>query len=599
MNSEMLLTQFDRLIDTPDAIASLRQFILDLAVRGKLVKQDPHDEPAAELLERIRREKAQWLKEGKIRTPREMQVSADDSQLFQLPATWIWCCLSDVGAIVGGGTPPSGDLDNFEAGGSGIAWLTPADLGKHNSPYVSHGDRDLTEKGLRSSSAILIPKGSVLFTSRAPIGYTAIAANELSTNQGFKSVVPFIMECNLYIAVYFRAFGKTIDDKASGTTFREVSGRVVASLPFPLPPIAEQRRIVAKIEELLALCDRLEVERAEREDTRARLVAASHRALQKGVLPAPGLDEHFGPVARFFLQNIPRLVTSPMHVSEMRQTILNLAVRGMLVALDVEFSPTDLLETIKTERLQLRSTTSDLAKTAAEFDKLALEYRTVGTSKPPFISMRCACHFITKGTTPGPESLRRTGDIPFLKVYNIVNNALDFDYKPTFIPRSVHDNELRRSKVYPGDVLMNIVGPPLGKVAVVTNQYPEWNVNQAIAVFRPLSSFDSRFLMIALACQATIGGVLKETRGVVGQDNLSLEQVRSIRIPLLPLSHQQRVVLKVEELMSLCDRLETQLAAAATQGTELLEALLSSSLTDNNKAELDSDIRKQPALQSA
>lgn len=524
-----------------------------------------------------------WVKEGRIRSQKAVDTSIDDEWPFPIPVSWAWCRLSEVGAIIGGGTPPSGDPENFAPSGAGIAWITPADLGKHSDLYISHGARDLTRKGLQASSATVMPKGSVLFTSRAPIGYTGIAANEVSTNQGFKSVVPFIPACNLYIAVYFRAFGRWIDGKASGTTFREVSGRVVASLPIPLPPLSEQHRIVGKVEELMALCDRLEASQSERENRRDRLASASLHHLNNGA-NAEEFREH----AHFYLTHLPRLTTRTEQIKQLRQTILNLAVRGVLVTPDEEVSPTDLLEGIKTERLQLKSTSSDLAKTAAEFDKLALEYRKAETSKPSFISIRCACHFITKGTTPGPESLRRTGEIPFLKVYNIINNALDFDYKPTFIPRSVHDNELRRSKVYPGDVLMNIVGPPLGKVAVVTNQYPEWNVNQAIAVFRPLSAFDSRFLMIALCCRATIEGVLKETRGVVGQDNLSLEQVRNLRIPLWPLSHQRHLVSKVDELMALCDRLEAQLTTTSTEGRRLLEAILYEAL--NGRSATD-DVR--------
>jgi type I restriction enzyme S subunit len=128
--------------------------------------------------------------------------------------------------------------------------------------------------------------------------------------------------------------------------------------------------------------------------------------------------------------------------------------------------------------------------------------------------------------------------------------------------------------VRPGDVLMNIVGPPLGKVALVTDEYPEWNVNQAIAIFRPLPSFDSRFIMIVLSSSTTIAEVLKDTRGVVGQDNLSLEQVRGLRIPLLPITHQRRIVAKVDELTALSDQLETRLTTTRTDMRRLLDAVL-------------------------
>lgn len=349
MNPAQLLSHFDRISDAPDAVPRLRHFIFDLAVRGKLVGQNQKDEPASELLKRIQAEKVRLVKAREIRTPRELEASNEKDAPFPLPTGWAWCRLSEIGAIIGGGTPPSGDLDNFTDGGSEVAWLTPADLGKRAELYVSHGARDLTQQGLRSSSATLMPKGSVLFTSRAPIGYTAIAANEVSTNQGFKSVVPYILDCNLYIAVYFRAFAKWIDGKASGTTFREVSGKIVGNLPFPLPPLVEQHRIVAKVDELMALCDRLERAQAERESRRDQLAASSLHRLNNGA-DADAFREH----ARFYFNRLPRLTTRQEHIQQLRQTILNLAVRGKLVPQDPNDEPaSELLKRIQAEKARL------------------------------------------------------------------------------------------------------------------------------------------------------------------------------------------------------------------------------------------------------
>jgi len=280
-NAQFCLEHFPRLIMHPRQIPQLRQAILDLAVGGKLVGQELKGETGAELLKRIQKERRPLLKVGKAKRSRILNASVELKEPFRLPSNWIWCRLGEVGDIVGGGTPPSGDLDNFADGGTGIPWLTPADLGKHIRLYISHGTRDLTPKGLQSSSATLMPAGSVLFTSRAPIGYVAIASNEVSTNQGFKSVVPFVPESNLYIALYFRAFAKWIDSKASGTTFREVPGKVVANLPFPLPPLEEQHRIVAKVNELFAICERLESQLATGLAERDRLLdAILHETLQ-------------------------------------------------------------------------------------------------------------------------------------------------------------------------------------------------------------------------------------------------------------------------------------------------------------------------------
>ena len=182
MNPDQLLEHFHRIGDAPDAIPRLRRFILDLAVRGKLVPQDRQDEPAPDLLKRIEKEKARLVNAGDLRKPRDLDDGIELDLPFMIPATWRWVRLDTVGAIIGGGTPSATDPDNFVESGDGIPWLTPADLGGYSELYISRGARDLSEKGSKGSSATLMPAGTVLFTSRAPIGYVAIAANPISTN---------------------------------------------------------------------------------------------------------------------------------------------------------------------------------------------------------------------------------------------------------------------------------------------------------------------------------------------------------------------------------------------------------------------------------
>jgi type I restriction enzyme S subunit len=332
MNASGLLAHYERIADAPDAIARLRRFILDLAVRGKLVPQDLHEEPAVELLKQITREKARLINAGDLRKPRELN-SGDLNEPFPIPSTWKWVRLDTVGAIIGGGTPSATEVDNFAEPGDGIPWLTPADLGGYSDLYISRGTRDLSERGSRTSSATVMPKGTVLFTSRAPIGYVAIAANPISTNQGFKSIVPYAAGSSRFIATVMKAFAPEIDAKAPGTTFKEVSGKIVAAIPFPLPPLAEQHRIVAKVDELMVLCDRLEAAQGSREATRDRLAAAS-----LGRLNAPD-PATFHDDARFALDALPSLTTRPDQIKHLRQTILNLAVRGKLVAQDPQDEP--------------------------------------------------------------------------------------------------------------------------------------------------------------------------------------------------------------------------------------------------------------------
>ena len=147
MNADRLLAHYDRIADAPDAVPRLRRFILDLAVRGKLVEQDPNDEPASELLKRIAVERARMVKTGQIRKPRDLDLGETVLAPFEIPNRWRWVRLDAIGAIIGGGTPSTANTDNFAAPGTGVSWLTPADLGGFSEGFVSRGARDLSEIG--------------------------------------------------------------------------------------------------------------------------------------------------------------------------------------------------------------------------------------------------------------------------------------------------------------------------------------------------------------------------------------------------------------------------------------------------------------------
>lgn len=210
---------------------TLHERILQKAIEGKLVPQ-LEEEPAVEQI-------------GE--TPGEIP--------FDIPPKWRWIQLSVAGKIVGGGTPKT---SNDEYWNGDIPWITPADLGKLTSPFVSRGAKLITQSGLDNSSAKLMPAGSVVYSSRAPIGYVAIAQNPLCTNQGCKSLVP---EETLITSDWgywcLKARTNDIISRASGTTFKEISGKGVGETWIPLPPLAEQRRIVAKLNELLPLVDQM------------------------------------------------------------------------------------------------------------------------------------------------------------------------------------------------------------------------------------------------------------------------------------------------------------------------------------------------------
>lgn len=174
------------------------------------------------------------------------------SEVNNLPINWIWAKLNDIGKVSSGGTPSTKDENNFIGN---IAWITPADLSGYNGKFISKGQRNISEKGLNSSSAVLLPKGTILFSSRAPIGYVVIASNDISTNQGFKNLTVSENIFDEYVYYYLKANKELAEKYASGTTFLEISGSKFAQLPIPIPPLTEQHRIVAKIEELFTKLD--------------------------------------------------------------------------------------------------------------------------------------------------------------------------------------------------------------------------------------------------------------------------------------------------------------------------------------------------------
>ena len=261
---ERLFTLLDRgeknIREAHKLLSLYRQSILKNAVAGLLVPQDSDDEPVSELLKRIANEKECLIKKKKIRNSRYQFEDKTIEPPFEIPKSWQWCRLGNIGAIIGGGTPSTANLTNFAKQGEGIPWLTPADLSNYRSLYIERGSRDLSEKGLQSSGATVMPAGTVLFTSRAPIGYTAIASNPISTNQGFKSIVPYITDCSRFIGLTMQAFASHIEAISSGTTFKEATGRLLSAFPIPLPPLTEQQRIIETVDTLFTRMRKLEEE---------------------------------------------------------------------------------------------------------------------------------------------------------------------------------------------------------------------------------------------------------------------------------------------------------------------------------------------------
>lgn len=325
MNPAQLLTYFERISKAPDAILRLRRFILDLAVRGKLVEQQPNDEPAVELVKRIQTEKKRLIKEGKIRNQEPWELNGETEAPFKVPSTWEWVPA----------TFPAYPVSDM---GKKVQMKDVLESGEF--PVVDQGKVFVRGHCNDRSKVIRVESPLVLFGDHTRetklIDFDFIVGAD-----GVKLLHPICLLTDYY---YLALRWLPLDSRGYGRHYKLLKAALI-----PLPPLAEQHRIVAKVDELRALCDRLETMQAKRESRRDSLVGASLNRLNNG-----NDSESFREYARFHLNNFPRLTTRPAHVQQLRQAILNLAIRGQLVPQDQNDEPaSELLKRIKAEKARL------------------------------------------------------------------------------------------------------------------------------------------------------------------------------------------------------------------------------------------------------
>lgn len=183
------------------------------------------------------------------------------------------------------------------------------------------------------------------------------------------------------------------------------------------------------------------------------------------------------------------------------------------------------------------------------------------------------CEKVQSGGTPKGSKFETVG-IPFLKVYNIVNNKIDFESEPQYVSEEIQNSQIKKSITYPGDVIMNIVGPPLNKVAIIPDTYKEWNLNQAITLFRPKEYLNNKYLYYFFCEGSSVNSVIDKTRGVVGQVNISLSQCRDFSISIPPMEEQLEIVKRIEVLFNILDDAERRYQLLCDKLDKLPQALL-------------------------
>ncbi len=531
-------------------VKKLRELILELAVRGKLVPQDPNDEPASELLKRIQAEKAKLIAEGKLKKEKPLVAIDVDEKPFELPTGWEWVRNCELFQLRKGRIPKSLNED-----GVGLPYL---DIDALDRNIVRRYSEELTCPQSTEKDILVVCDGSrsglILDGKNGIIGSTL-------------SIVDTPIFIQNYIKLIFKQGFEIFNTSMKGAAIPHLDTQKLLQNPTALPPLAEQHRIVAKVDELMALCDQLEQQHSNAQE--------AHETLVSQLLATLTLSQNsaeFNANWQRIYAHFDVLFTTEASIDALKQTLLQLAVMGKLVPQDPNDEPaSELLKRIQAEK----------AKLIAE-GKLKKEkpLAPISEDEKPFelpkgwewVRIGEICRPVSSGSTPSAEHFREKSGIPFLKVYNIRNQEIDFEYKPQFIDSTLHQSKLQRSIIYPGEVVMNIVGPPLGKVAIIPDTYPEWNCNQAIVFFGLIKPMNNKYVLNFFK----EGSYLKDIEliGTAGQDNISVTKSKNILLPVPPLAEQHRIVAKVDALMTLCDQLKTRIQQANQQQQTIADTLV-------------------------
>jgi len=570
MSAELLLNYFGTISDAPDAISRLRRFVLDLAVRGKLVAQDAKDAPAAELLSQIQIEKDRLAKATGIK--KEALPTIDPSEVpFDIPRSWAWI-------RVGWGFRYDAGTKREPKELVPDRWLLELEDVEKDTSVVQTRLR-VKDRDSRSTKSEF-KAGDILYGKLRPYLNKVVVADEAgySTTE-IVAIRPVVPLNSSYCCLAFRRpdFVAYVSRVGRGTKMPRLRTQDALVALFPLPPLLEQYRIVAKVDELMGLCDRLEVAQNEREIRRDQVVAASHHYLSNGV-SAEALRQH----ANFYINHFPILTTRQGQIADLRRTILSLAVRGLLVPQDTNDEPAPLL--LARLVVETRSYASENGIAPAKPKPIDDEHLPYRAPKGWVWTRLCNLFkVITDGDHQPPP---KAGDgIAFLTIGNITTGRLDFS-NCRFVPQTYLESLPGYRKPFYGDILYTVVGATYGRPVLVEAKRP-FCVQRHIAILKPTSEIDTKFLRLLLASPLVYSQATESATGAA-QPTVALGPLRNFLVPLPPAAEQHRIVAKVDELMALCDRLEAQLTAAQTEASRLLDSVLHNALSDTPPAKSSS-----------
>jgi len=535
---QMLEKYFDTAFDAPDGIKKLRELILTLAMQGKLVPQDPNDQPASELLKKLKN-----IKNTPVVNSNEMN--------FSLPQNWEWERIVNLGITQTGTTPPKKDPDNY---GNFIPFIGPGNI---KNGIIDYSGEGLSEKGIEKGR--LIEKNSILMVCiGGSIGKLAMTNQDISCNQQINTITvyPELSTQYVYWAMTSQYFQNTVINQAGGSATPIINKLKWSSIPIPVPPYNEQQRIVEKINQLMALCDGLEKLKEQKEAKKLTV----HKSAINQLLDSKD-DSNSQKGWHFISNHFNDLYTVKKNVLELRSAILQLAMQGKLVPQDPNDQPAnELLKEIEKEKKVNKVKSLEPIKSESIPYDLPNGWQWVYLND---------FGIWKSGSTPSrTNSAYYGGDIPWVKSGE-VKQGLIKKTEETITQKALDECSLGLNSV--GSVLVAMYGANIGEVGILE---VEATTNQAICACQTFSKINNQFLKFLI--DSLKGYFISQGAGAA-QPNISRVKIINSIVPLPPFNEQERIVEKINQLMTLCDDLEKQIENSSSKQTELLNAIMSNS----------------------
>ncbi|MGA9349925.1 MAG: restriction endonuclease subunit S, partial [Anaerolineae bacterium] len=533
MQTDLLFDQFDALLTTPDDVARLEAAVLQLAVQGKLVPQDPDDEPATELLKRIRVEKERLVREGEICKTKRLPLIKDAEIPYELPASWMWVRLPEIYRDWGQKKP---DED-----------FTYIDVSAINKELGVIGDalQVISPEDAPSRARKIVKRGTVIYSTVRPyLLNIAIVDKDFApppiVSTAFAVMYPLGGVVNKYLYYYLRSqpFIDFVESQMTGMAYPAINDSKLRFGLFPLPPLAEQKRIVAKVDELLAQTRDLA---AQLEQADAALVPAAQAAFQS-LLEAQDTTTQGQARRRAAWQRIAdhfdTLTSDPRTIEALKQTVLQLAVQGKLVPQDPDDEPASgIVKRAKEEKARLvkeKKVRKERNLTPIEGDELPYQ-----TSKGwEWMRLGNLVRLIDyRGKTPK----KTESGMPLITAKNVRMGYLSEEPRE-YVDPSIYESWMTRGIPRKGDVLFTTEAP-LGNVTLL-NTDSKVVFAQRIITFQAYGGMDSAFLKYALMSKSIRDMIYSKATGTTAR-GIKASRLKTVVIPIPPLAEQKRIVAKV------------------------------------------------------